>query len=266
MADHQKLIRRIDETCNGLDVDHVSDGSLMPIKINGVKGRISKIDSPFLNVVGMADLDEENCEEVIKSAINRFKIENKDFGWLVGPTSKPVNICKHLIDNGFKEVPEISMSGMILDDLNAQISVNDAFEIRKVSGDEFDRNISLITRSFGMGLTEDVAKIVIKIYKSQGKNSYLYLSYARDTKKPVAFAASVIDKNNDVAILLGAGTLPEYRGKGIYSSLVARRLKDAKEAGVNAAIIQAVKNTSAPICEKLGFKTVCEINFYIYNL
>ena len=87
----------------------------------------------------------------------------------------------------------------------------------------------------------------------------------RVNNKPVAFAASIMDKINDLVILLGAGTLPEYRGKGIYSSLVARRLEDAKNIGMHAAIIQAVKHTSAPICEKLGFRTVCEIDFYIYS-
>ena len=265
MVDFQKLIRRIDETCNGLNVDQLPDGALMPLKIDGVKGRISKIDSVFLNTVGLAELDEENCREVIVSVLNRYRKENKMFGWLVGPTSRPVNISKYLIESGFKKVPELSLSGMILEDLSVQISINDAFEIKKVEEDDFDRNISLITTSFGMGLSEDVARIVMAIYKSQGENSYLYLSYTRDTKKPVAFAASIMDKINDLVILLGAGTLPEYRGKGIYSSLVARRLKDAKKAGVNAAIIQAVKNTSAPICEKLGFRTVCEIDSYVYN-
>ncbi|MGP6219780.1 GNAT family N-acetyltransferase [Caldiplasma sukawensis] len=116
-----------------------------------------------------------------------------------------------------------------------------------------------------MGLSEEVASIMMAIYKSQGENSYLYLSYAKDTKKPVAFAASIMDKINDLVILLGAGTLPEYRSKGIYSSLVARRLEDARKAGINSAIIQEVKNTSAPISEKLGFGIVCEIDFYIYN-
>ena len=265
VMDRQKLIKRIDETCNGLNVDKLPDGTLRPLGLDGVKGRISKVDSAFLNVVGLADLEEQNCKEVIDSIIKIYGKENKVFGWLVGPTSRPKNISGLLIDRGFKKVQELSTSGMILEDLGVNISTNDEYEIRKVDEEEFDRNISLITTSFGMGLTEDVARVVMAMYKSQGRNSYLYLAYDRGNEKPVAFAASIMDKINDLVILLGAGTLPEYRGKGIYSSLVARRLEDAKSAGVHAAIIQAVKHTSAPICAKLGFSTVCEIDFYLYN-
>jgi GNAT superfamily N-acetyltransferase len=265
MTNMKKLIRRIDETCNGLNIDKLPDGTLKPLKINGVRGRISSINSPFLNIVGLADLEEERCNDVIRLVIDRYKRENKNFGWLVGPTTKPNNIDKHLIENGFKKVQELSTSGMLLNDMKINIGVNDDFIVRRVEGSDFEGNISLITKSFGMGLTEEEARMVIALYKSQGENSYLYFAFEKYYGKPVAFAASVMEPDNELVILLGAGTLPEYRGKGIYSSLVGKRLNDASEAGAKNAIIQAVKHTSAPICERLGFKTVCEIDFYIYN-
>lgn len=266
MIEKQKIIRRIDETHNGLSVDQLPDGTLEPLNINGVKGRISTINSSFLNIVGLADLEEESCEDVIRSVIERYTKENKSFQWLVGPTTKPKNISKYLIENGFKKVQELSTSGMLLDNMSISISVNEDFVIRKIEVNDYERNISLITESFGMGLTEDIARVIIALYMSQGENSNLYLAYTKGENKPVAFAVSVMDPDNDLVILLGAGTLPEYRGRGIYSSLVARRLNDSRKAGASAAIIHAMKTTSAPICRNLGFNTVCEMDSYIYNV
>lgn len=54
-----------------------------------------------------------------------------------------------------------------------------------------------------------------------------YLAY--DGMKPVACAACYI--NGEFASLAFAATLPEYRGRGAQSALIARRFRDAAEAG-----------------------------------
>jgi predicted GNAT family acetyltransferase len=59
--------------------------------------------------------------------------------------------------------------------------------------------------------------------------------------------------------------VPEHRGRGIYSALVAKRLADARADGRSAAVIQAVRSTSAPICAKLGFREVCALEFYAWE-
>ena len=48
------------------------------------------------------------------------------------------------------------------------------------------------------------------------------------------------------------------------TSLVARRLADARAAGADAAVIQAVRGTSAPVCANLGFKEVVPLEFYAW--
>jgi N-acetylglutamate synthase-like GNAT family acetyltransferase len=70
-------------------------------------------------------------------------------------------------------------------------------------------------------------------------------------------------RNERLVCLAGAATLEEYRGKGIYSTMVAKRLEDARALGITSAIIQANKKTSAPICAQLGFEIVCPIDVYV---
>ena len=60
-------------------------------------------------------------------------------------------------------------------------------------------------------------------------------------------------------------TLSEYRGKGVYTALMAKRLADARALGMEAAVLQADRTTSAPICANLGFEEVCSLDLYAWG-
>ena len=79
---------------------------------------------------------------------------------------------------------------------------------------------------------------------------------------PVAWSYLVYLPSSPIVLLGGAATLPEARGKGIYSALVKRRLDDARRDGREAAVIQADRDTSAPICARMGFRELCSLEVY----
>ncbi len=266
MFDDDYILSRIDETCDDLEIDNLPSGRLRPLNIEGVRGRISDLDNPLINVVGLAKLSEETCEKTIRTVVERYSLEKKSFAWLVGPTSKPGSLVKYLRAQGFKKVSDLSMSGLVMRNIEPESDNDVRFPIRRVNWNEFGMNLDLITRAFGFGMDEEVAKLVVELYIASGENSSAYFAYDPETGKPVAFAAKVMDVSNHIVCLLGAGTLPEYRGKGIYQSLVLKRLKDAYEEGAHTAIMQAVKQTSAPICERMGFEVVCDIDFYLPDI
>ena len=56
-----------------------------------------------------------------------------------------------------------------------------------------------------------------------------------------------------MAYLGGAGTLPEFRGQHVYSTLMRRRLEDARARGYQLAVINAGP-LSRPIAARCGFK------------
>ena len=65
-----------------------------------------------------------------------------------------------------------------------------------------------------------------------------------------------------VAYLGGSGVLPEYRGRKVYSTLLRRRLEEARARGYHLAAIHA-EPLSRPIVAKYGFKEYSRI--YIYG-
>jgi N-acetylglutamate synthase-like GNAT family acetyltransferase len=91
----------------------------------------------------------------------------------------------------------------------------------------------------------------------------VYLAYVEGVEYPVATAGMLYMPDLPIALLLSSATLPDFRGYGIYTSLMARRLSDARQDGMEAAIIQAVRATSAPICRKLGFVEVMPMELYV---
>jgi GNAT superfamily N-acetyltransferase len=152
------------------------------------------------------------------------------------------------------------MAALVLTDLETPIRANPEVEIRDVTPDELRAAIPILARAYG--LPEDLTQLFADAYaQNQDKvRARSYLAYLAG--EPVSWAFLVYIPDRPIALLGGAGTLPEHRGKGIYTSLVARRLADARADGIEAAVLQAVQSTSAPICRKLGFRDIGVMDFY----
>ncbi len=63
-------------------------------------------------------------------------------------------------------------------------------------------------------------------------------------------------EHNGVAYLRDAVTLPEFRGRGVYLTLVHHRLQVARAAGCTVAVVQAQVQSSSPILCKRGLRRV----------
>ena len=123
----------------------------------------------------------------------------------------------------------------------------------------------MMARAYEM--PEEVARffnVLLAMTDSKVKNRG-YFAYVDGGTEPVAWSYLVYLPDSPIVLLGGAATVPEHRGRGIYSALVAKRLADARADGRRAAVIQAVRSTSAPICAKLGFREVCGLEFYAWE-
>lgn len=83
---------------------------------------------------------------------------------------------------------------------------------------------------------------------ADGRSS-VYLAYLDG--EPVGFGRAVFAPW--AALLLGGATVPEARGRGVYTALVHARWREAVERGVPRIVVSAGP-MSAPILERLGFQ------------
>jgi GNAT superfamily N-acetyltransferase len=232
-------------------------GLTAEIGINGLRGRMTDLSHPLANLCGMADLSERDADATIAQVKGRFAKERKAFGWVTGPSTRPRDLDRRLTSAGLQPIAHLAGMAAATD---LTVSANDSVRITQVDTDEQVRETEMMGRAYGM--PAEVAALFARLVSTgPGMKSRAYFAYA-DDGAPVAWSYLVYLRDSPVVLLGGAATVPEARGRGIYSALVKRRLADARADGREAAVIQADRDTSAPICAKLGFRELCSLEVY----
>lgn len=231
--------------------------------VKGVRGRVTDLSHPLANLVGLADIAPDAVDATLRMVRNRYSGGRKAYGWVTGPLTRPHDLGERLVASGL--VKEDEMAGMVLTDLAAPIAVDPAIEVREATLHEAQAASAMMARAYGM--PEEVQRFFnVLLAMTDGKvPNRGYFAYVDGGTDPVAWSYLVYLPDSPTVLLGGAATLPEHRGRGIYSALVAKRLADARADGRTAAVIQAVRSTSAPIAAKLGFREVCGLEFYAWE-
>jgi hypothetical protein len=237
-------------------------GLLTDLRVRGLVGRETSVSHPIANLVGCAILDDANADTTVRAVHDRFAAATKSFGWVTSPSSEPSDLPKRLVEAGLVKADELA--GMVLTDLAVPIRANPEVEVRAASVEEQRQAISMTATAYGFPL--DVAEWFIEalIGASGRLRSTMYHAFLPHHEGPVAFGNLVFVPDTSIVLLGGAATVGDLRGRGIYTSLVARRLADARAAGADAAVIQAVRATSAPVCAGLGFKEILPLELYAW--
>ena len=131
--------------------------------------------------------------------------------------------------------------------------VETELEIREVnSKDEVDRFGEIITLSFDWP-----NEMRVWFENLVGRKSWkTYLAFEGDK----AVAAALMYVKNDCGWLSFASTLPDYRGKGAQTALIARRIQDAAELGCKVLTVETAEDNeekrsqSLQNIQKMGFE------------
>lgn len=230
------------------------------LMIDGISGRYSpNLSHPLLNMIGCTRLDETTVEAAIQEVKQHFDKLGSMMRWLISDFSTPSNINQYLEDAGFTQTA--TLVGMILKDLHHQIKSNSTVTVREATTSDSQQLIGLYRDAYP--LPQDVAEIALEMFNVLGARHYL--AYLADVPEPVSVASMFYYPNTRIVALQGAATLPEFRGRGIYTSLMARRLDDARADNMQLAVMQAHSTTSAPIVANLGFEKLCDMVSYTYS-
>jgi hypothetical protein len=232
-------------------------GLTADLGVPGMRGRVTEMSHPLANLCGLADLSDRDADVTIARVKDRFATERKAFGWVTGPGTRPRDLDRRLAAAGMQPIAHLAGMSAPVD---LPVQANEAVRIREVTAEEQGRETDMMGRAYGM--PADIASLFVRMVSSNpGLRSRAYFAYL-DGDSPIAWSYLVYLPKSPVVLLGGAATLPEARGKGIYHGLVKRRLADARRDGREAAVIQADRDTSAPICAKLGFRELCSLEVY----
>lgn len=238
------------------------EGVVSHLKLPGLRGHETALSHPMVNMVTSTTLTHEDADKVIMEARDHFAGQQKAFGWVVGPSARPVDLGTRLAAAGLNKA--FDAAGMALTDLGVQFRVNPAVKIREATPEQVA--VASETMAEAFPAPREVVHLMYKIlFRDRERlKTRIYLAYLEGIEDPVGCSSMGFVPGKPIVHLRGAATNKRYRGRGIYSSLLARRLIDAEKDGAEAAVIQAIVTTSAPICRRLGFTEVCDLGFYTW--
>jgi GNAT superfamily N-acetyltransferase len=141
----------------------------------------------------------------------------------------------------------------INNDKDDPVSTPAGTTIRQGHAEEANAFSAIVVRSFfpDGGEPEGFAEMIAPIYQAEGAIVYV----AEVDNATVACAAGLIIPEHHIVALFGAGTLPDFRNRGLQTALLRRRMEVAQKAGCEYAVIVTLGGTtSMRNAERLGFR------------
>ena len=205
-----------------------------------------------------ADLDALISREIDAFAARGEAVEWKTYGY-----DEPADLPERLIRAGFEaEEPETLMIGEAdrLAGLGTEI---DGIVFREVTDDV---DLAAIGRLHTEVWDEDwswIAEDLRDRIDRLGPDGIRVL-VAEAGGQLVSAAWLVMRSDSDFAGLWGGSTHADWRGRGIYRALVARRASIARERGIRYLQVDA-SDMSRPILERLGFEALTTTTPYVWS-
>jgi len=200
-----------------------------------------------------SDLDEASADDAIEQQIAFYEGIGQDFEWKVFDHDRPADLRQRLLKRGFALDGDDAEALLILPltDTPGRLLEPVTHDTRRVTDPDA---ISAILGVQAEVWDDDYTSLGNRLARDLRENPDLlsvFVAYADD--KPVSSAWLYYNARSRFAGLWGGATLPDYRGRGIYTALVAVRAQEAIGRGVQFLTIDA-SPMSRPIVRKLGFR------------
>jgi Acetyltransferase (GNAT) family len=193
-------------------------------------------------------------EESLAQAIEQVEAIVPWCLWVIGPSSQPPDLQQRFEALGF--TVRMEWEGLALDDLSLPLPTTAGLVIEPLC---WDNAAAYATAMAGGADSPYRAELLSQTHRFLRRSPQeVQIDVARLDGEIAGYSVLRLEPNG-VAYLRNAMTVPAFRNRGVYLSLVAHRLAVAQTRGYIAAVLQAQTATSAPILIKRGFKLVCRL-------
>jgi predicted N-acetyltransferase YhbS len=233
----------------------------------GLRGRYfwSNDPHPGSNITAGFRWPAAVADAKIEEMIERYRSRGLGFTWFVSPFDEPADLAERLERHGLILAgDQVGMARVGLDPVDIPVNPRVAIEvIEPTRDDQIEAMYRIVATCFNFTLeqTEQRRAGHFERYRNPKtyENEINYL--ARVDGEPVGEAALWFGLG--IAYLGGASVLPQYRNQKIYSTLLARRLRDAHERGYHVATIHA-EPMSRRVVARYGFQPYARFLIYAW--
>jgi GNAT superfamily N-acetyltransferase len=210
-----------------------------------------------------SDLTETDADAVIAAQIRRFAPLGRDWEWKHYSYDRPSGLAARLEAAGFRpDPPETVLVAEVAALPREPLPPAGVDLVPVTSQQEADALVAVHDQVFG-GRHEAIGQAVLRGLGQQAPPVAAVVAMAGDT--PVSAGRVDFPAGSDFASIWGGGTLPAWRGRGIFRSLVAYRAALAHDRGYRYLHVDASPD-SRPILRRLGFAELAETTPYQYPL
>jgi len=206
---------------------------------------------PGMSFVLYSNLDEATTDATIDEQIAYFRGRGLKFEWKVYGHDRPADLAARLVARGFEAEPIDDI--MVLDVTNAPAALlaEPAADVRRLSDPAQLADVVAVMESVW---GSDFSWIHERLGQAMAMPGYLSVYVAYVDGAPACAGWVYFDKGH-FAGLWGGSTVAEYRRRGLYTALLAARVREARARGVPYLTIDAGE-MSRPIVAGHGFQTI----------
>jgi GNAT superfamily N-acetyltransferase len=214
--------------------------------------------APGMNVVSFTFANERKLHDVIHREVEYFAPMRQPFTWKAYDHDLLPNLKEELVSHSFVEDNDPA-SVMVLDLNHAPAYLFQSIEtdIRRVTDvDGLKEVVHVLDTVWGGNNTW--------VYDRLGSHlqipGYLSVYVAYVENEPASIAWTYFPRGH-FATLFAGSTIPEYRKQGLYTSLLATRIREIRDRGYPFAVVEA-GSMSKPIVAKHGFQHLTTVHDY----
>ncbi|WP_329135575.1 GNAT family N-acetyltransferase [Streptomyces sp. NBC_01476] len=198
-------------------------------------------------------LDESTADAAIAEQVRWLagpQGAGREFEWKLYAHDRPADLGRRLLAAGFTPEPAETLMVAEVAALPLDVSQPEGVRLEPVTD---AAGLALMARTHGTAFDDDPARLHARLLDQLTRSPATFcgvVAMAGDT--PVCSARMEFHPGTDFASLWGGGTVPEWRGRGIYRALVAHRARIAAAKGIRYLQVDA-SDDSRPILRRLGF-------------
>ena len=196
---------------------------------------------------------EAEIDDVIERQIQTARNERYELEWKVYGHDQPTCLGERLTMSGFEAGEKEQFLIFFADQESLdRFGVCDA-DIRRVTDRRNLRDYQLIREEvYGKNCEQEIEAYAFML-ENHPNNMSVYVAYVDG--EPAACGRTSFHKDSKFAGLYGGNTRERFRKRGLFTQVVATRIREALDRGIFNICVDALP-TSEPILKKRGFENV----------
>ena len=238
------------------------DGSGARIEADRIVVRWVGVDGRGWSGIAWSGLGEADADAVIAEQMAYFAALGEKLEWKLYDYDRPPDLGRRLLAAGFAAEGDESLMVAEVSAVPAEVVLPPGVRLLPVTDQAgVDLLIEVHERVFGSDHSR-LRRSLLAQLRDSPEVTGMVVAMAGD--QPVCSARIEFLPGTSFASLWGGGTLPGWRGQGIYRALVAYRAGLAAARGYRYLYVDASPD-SQPILARLGFSRLARTTPYVWD-